>query len=229
MPDTTVIVTYASYACYLALAAVALWGAFCTIMVWRRVALIRFRGEDEQTDFLNKFDEHVAANDLEGAEQLCKEDPRAVPQLAALAIANRKLGYAKIRSLLVDRFQRDVLADLEHRLSWVYTMIKSAPMMGLFGTVLGMIGAFGQLATSDKVTPTALAGDIQVALNTTALGLAIAIPLIICTNSINVRIRKLEELVGYGLARVLEDFKQLSHAAPPESKKQVQTAAAGRN
>ncbi|MBU4398137.1 MAG: MotA/TolQ/ExbB proton channel family protein, partial [Planctomycetes bacterium] len=92
-------------------------------------------------------------------------------------------------------------------------------MVGLSGTVLGMMGAFGKLGASDKVSPTALASDIMLALTTTALGLTIAIPLIICTNSINVRIRKLEELVGYGLARVLEGIKQaLTTATASEEK-----------
>ena len=204
----TTVVLYTGNACYGALVLMALWGAFCTIIVWRRVGYCRFRNEEEQTDFLNKFEEHMAAKDYDAVIQFCSEDPRAVPQLAAFAIENRKLGYAKIRSMLVDRFQRDVLAEMDHWLSWVYTMIKSAPMAGLYGTVLGMMGAFGQLAESDKVSPTALAGNIMLALITTAMGLTIAIPLIISTNSINVRIRKLEELVGYGLARIVETIKQ---------------------
>lgn len=208
MPDITVVVTYAGNACYVALALMALWGAFCTIMVWRRVGHFRFRSEEEQNEFLAKFDESMASKEYEATVQFCSEDPRAVPQLAALAVENRKLGYGKIRSILVDRFQRDVLGEMEHWLSWVYTMIKSAPMAGLYGTVLGMMGAFGQLSKSDQVSPTALAGNIMVALTTTALGLTIAIPLIISTNSIQLRIRKLEELVGYGLARILETIKQ---------------------
>jgi len=138
-----------------------------------------------------------------------------MPQLALLAIANRNIGYAKIRSLLADRFQRDVLSDLEHRLSWVYTVIKSAPMVGLLGTVVGMMGAFSKLASSENVEPTALADDISLALITTACGLAIAIPLVICTASINVRIRKMEDLVGSGLTRFLETFKAaLRHVSP---------------
>ncbi len=207
--DITTVVTFAGNACYGALALVALWGAFCSILVWRRIAQIRFRNEEEQNEFLNKFEEQLAAKDFEAVGQLCENDPRAVPQLAALAVANRSLGYAKVRSLLVDRFQRDVLAELEYRLSWVYTMTKSAPMLGLYGTVLGMMGAFGKLGASEKVTPMQLANDISLALITTALGLTIAIPLILCTNSINVRIRKLEELVGYGVARIMESFKQI--------------------
>jgi len=207
--DITTIVQFAGNACYGALALVALWGAFCTILVWRRVAQIRFRSEQEQNDFLTNLEEQLAANDLEAATQLCEDDPRAVPQLTSLAIANRNLSLPKLRALLIDRFQRDVLAELEHRLSWVYTMTKSAPMMGLYGTVLGMMGAFGKLAATEKVSPMQLAGDISFALMTTAMGLTIAIPLMVCTNSINVRIRKLEDLVGYGLVRVLESMKHL--------------------
>ncbi len=214
--DISTIVQFAGNACYGALALVALWGAFCTILVWRRVGQIRFRNEQEQADFLGKLDEQLAAGDLDAATQLCHGDPRAVPQLTALAIANRNLGYTKIRALLIDRFQRDVLAELEYRLSWVYTMIKSAPMLGLYGTVLGMMGAFGKLGATEKVSPMQLASDISLALITTAIGLTIAIPLILCTNSINVRIRKLEDLVGYGLARVLESMKHVLAAATEE-------------
>ena len=113
-----------------------------------------------------------------------------------------------------DRFQRDVLAELEHRLSWVYTVIKSAPMLGLFGTVLGMMGAFSKLASKENVDPTALADDISLALITTALGLAIAIPLVLSTASINVRIRKMEDLVGAGLTRFMESFRAAMTRGP---------------
>ena len=100
-----------------------------------------------------------------------------------------------------------MLADLEYRLSWVNTVIKSAPMVGLLGTVIGMRGAFRTLATQESVDPTLLADDINVALRTTACGLAIAIPLIMLMNSVTVRIRKMEDLVGAGLTRFLEIFK----------------------
>lgn len=205
--DMSTAVTFMGNACYGALALVALWGAFCVILVWRRVAEIRFRNEQEESEFLKRLDETLTARDFEGATKLCQDDPRAVPQLVALAIANRDIGFGKIRSLLVDRFQRDVLADLEYRVSWIYTMTKSAPMLGLYGTVLGMMGAFNQLYAGQKVDPTQLAGNISLALVTTAIGLTIAIPLIICTASINVRIRKLEDLVGYALTRFLESFR----------------------
>jgi biopolymer transport protein ExbB/TolQ len=184
-------------------------------MVWRRVGQTRFRSEQEQAEFLDSVDQTLGKGDFEGALELCDGDSRAMPQLVTLAVVNRKIGYTKIRSLLADRFQRDVLSDLEYRLSWVYTVIKSAPMVGLLGTVVGMMGAFSKLAASEQVEASSLADDISLALITTACGLAIAIPLVLCTASINVRIRKMEDLVGSGLTRFLESFRAAVKSVSP--------------
>ena len=205
--DPTVVTQVAAYVIYAALAAIALWGAFCVVIVWRRVAQTRFRSEQEQAEFLDTLEQTLDGGDFDAAIELCDGDSRAMPQLVTLALANRNVGYAKIRTLLADRFQRDVLSDLEYRLSWVYTVIKSAPMVGLLGTVVGMMGAFAKLGQTEQVSPDKLATDIYLALITTACGLAIAIPLVLSTASINVRIRKMEDLVGSGLTRFLESFR----------------------
>jgi biopolymer transport protein ExbB/TolQ len=63
------------------------------------------------------------------------------------------------------------------------------------------------LAAAENVKPDVLAEDISVALITTASGLAIAIPLVISMASINVRIRKMEDLAISGLTRVLESLR----------------------
>jgi biopolymer transport protein ExbB/TolQ len=132
-----------------------------------------------------------------------------------------------LRHLLADHFQRDVLSDLEYRLSWVDTVIKSAPMIGLLGTVVGMIGAFGAISTAGKkVDPTIFADDIHTALYTTAAGLSIAIPLVLCKASINVRIRKLQDLVGLGLTRFMDGMKEaLLRDAPPADSQPHETVA----
>ncbi len=210
---------YVGIAIYCALALIALWGAFCVIIVWRRVAQTRFRDEDEQDAFLDQLDEKLEAGDFEASVEFCDDDDRAMSQLALLAVVNREAGYSKVRTLVADRFQRDVLSDLEYRLSWVYTVIKSAPMVGLLGTVIGMMGAFAKLASGDKVEPAQLADDISFALVTTACGLAIAIPLVLATASINVRIRKMEDLVSAGLTRFLESFKTVLQNTASKEKK----------
>ena len=193
---------------YLVLFLIALWGAFCVVVVWMRVASKRFRNETDQTEFLDELDSTLARSDFKAAIALCDGDQRAMPQLILLAIENRKIGYSNVRQLVVDRFQNDVLADLEHRLSWVNTVIKSAPMIGLLGTVIGMMGAFGKLAGAESVKAELLAGNIMVALITTACGLSIAIPLVLCVASINIRINKMESLVAYGLDRFFATFRK---------------------
>lgn len=205
--DVSDLTRIAAVAIYFVLAVIALWGAFCVIMVWLRVAQKRFKSEHEQNGFLNELHQPLVEGDFESAALVCQGDSRAISQLALVAIHSRTEGYARVRHLLQDRFQRDVLSDLEQRLSWVNTVIKSAPMVGLLGTVVGMMGAFGKLAGKQNVNPDQLAGDIMVALITTACGLAIAIPLVLCTASINIRIRRLEDLVSAGMAQFLESFR----------------------
>jgi len=206
--DITAVTQIVGWIIYGALALIALWGAFCVIIVWRRVAQTRFRNEEEQDAFLDRIDDCLTADDFQGAADLCNDDDRAMPQLALLAVTNRNIGYAKIRALITDRFQRDVLSDLEHRLSWIYTVIKSAPMVGLLGTVMGMMGAFSKLAKpGQSPNPTQMADDISLALISTACGLAIAIPLVLASANVNVRIRKMEDLISVGMTRFLESFK----------------------
>jgi biopolymer transport protein ExbB/TolQ len=207
-----------SNATYGALAAAALWGIYCIVAVWTRVGQKRFKSEEEQDAFMDDVEQMLVAGDFEGTLGYCDGDPRAIPQMVELAVANRGLGLKRARQVMMDRFQRDVMSDLEYRLSWVGTVIKSAPMIGLFGTVFGMMGAFKTLATAETVEPSALAGDIQVALVTTASGLAIAIPLMILVATVNIRIAKMEDLVGAGLTRFFEAFKIGLLKSPPSAK-----------
>ena len=202
-----VLYTSLGYAIYTLLALLALWGAFCVIMVWRRVAQTRFANEYEQDEFLGELEQTLASKDYVAAAELCDGDRRAMPQLALFAVNNRELGYSKLRNQIAERYQRDVMADIEHRQSWVATVVKSAPMIGLLGTVIGMMGAFANLSSSEKVDTIKMAEDIQFALITTACGLAIAIPLVLCTASINIRLSKMEDLISTGLGRLLDNFK----------------------
>ena len=204
--------TIIGYVTYVALGLIALWGGFNVVLAWRRVAQVRFRDELDQDEFLDELDRNLLNGQINEAIELCEDDRRAMPQLALLAIELRELDFPRLRRRLTERFQQDVLADLEHRLSWVATVIKSAPMIGLFGTVIGMMGAFADLSSGSKVDPARMAENIMFALITTALGLSIAVPLLISNASINVRIRKTEDLVASGLARLLDTMKTVNDA-----------------
>jgi len=201
--------TYAGNSVYFFQSILAFVGAYALIMVWRRVGNTSFDDEDEQDEFLSEFEQALYARNYDAAAALCEGDRRTMPQLALFALMNRDLGYAKLRGRVGERFQQDVMSDIEHRLSWVATAIKTAPMLGLLGTVMGMMGAFAKLGGSEKVDPTAMATDIQFALITTAVGLAIAVPLMVGLASVNINIRKMEDLTGLGLSRLFDGLKSL--------------------
>jgi biopolymer transport protein ExbB len=202
------------YAIYTSMGIVAAWGAYCLIVVSYRVREKKFASDATQGEFLQALEQPLAQGDFRSASDICTDDPRALCQLSQLAIDNRSLGFNKVRQLAQDRFQRDVLSDIDHRISWVNTVIKSAPMLGLLGTVLGMMGAFGKLAESSQVEASKLAEDIMFALITTALGLAIAIPLVLAVNSINIQIKKMEEMVAEGLNFFFEMLREATIRFP---------------
>ncbi len=184
------------------------------MIVWTRVNHKRFKSEEAQDVFMDDVEQMLTQGDFEGVIEYCDGDGRAVPQIVEMAVNNRQLGYKKARSFVLDRFQRDVMNDLEYRLSWVSTVIKAAPMIGLFGTVFGMMGAFKTLATAESVEPSALARDINIALYTTACGLAIAIPLMILVANVNIRIAKMQDLVGAGLSRFMATYRAVLDRLP---------------
>src|SRR5262245_41013983 len=193
--------------CYGLLALNFFWGLYHIILGFRRLKQLTFRNFDEQQEFLDELLPLLSEGQFDSAEELVAEDPRALAQLTHMAVANRNLTADQLRQLVGEVVQRDVMADLEYRTSWVATVIKSGPLLGLMGTVLGMMAAFGRIGTGEKVQPSQIADEISVALICTAMGLATAIPFNFLLASLNIRMRRLQESLASGLVQVLEHFK----------------------
>ncbi|MGL4514838.1 MAG: MotA/TolQ/ExbB proton channel family protein [Lacipirellulaceae bacterium] len=190
--------------CYGLLAINFLWGLYNLVLGFRRVKELSFRNYDAQVLFVDEALPKLEKGDFDGVEEMCLDDARALPQLTSIAIANRDLGSEQVRQIVTEVVQHDILRDLEHRTSWIATVIKSGPLLGLFGTVLGMMAAFGRIGTGEKVQPSQIADEISVALICTAMGLATAIPFNFLLAGLNARIRNLQESLGAGLVRLLE-------------------------
>ena len=195
-------------ACYGLLAINFFWGLYHVIMGFRQVKRFSFKTRQQQTEFLGTLLEKIDMGKYDDAAQMCEDDDRALPQLAYVAIQNRGLGFEPMRQSVAEVLQRDVIGELEYRTSWIATVIKSGPLLGLFGTVLGMMAAFGRIGTGEKTTPATIAAEISIALICTAMGLATAIPFNFFLASINVRIRKLQDSLGAGMVRLLDTFKR---------------------
>mgnify|MGYP002622949080 FL=1 len=208
----TPILNVLGYGIYISLALVALYGAFLVVLLLRRTSQKRFPSQSSAGEFLDELRQLLQSSQFEAAAALCDSPrywSRATCQLALVALANRQRTGQTLRRILAEKFEHDVLADLEYRMSWINTIVKSAPMLGLLGTVVGMINAFGKIAAMQQSggDPSQLAGEISFALFTTAAGLTVAIPLVLAGAAIQVRIGKLQDSVQAQLGVVLDELE----------------------
>jgi biopolymer transport protein ExbB/TolQ len=194
-------------ACYIFLALNFVWGLYNIVMGFRRLKELNFTDHEEQAEFVDEVIQNLQAGRYDAVDELCNDDGRALPQLTQLAVANRGLGYDQLRQVVTEVLQRDVMADLEYRTNWVATVIKCGPLLGLFGTVLGMMAAFGRIGSGEQVEPYMIAKEISIALICTAMGLATAIPFNFILASLATRVRNFQDALGAGLMRVLDFLK----------------------
>lgn len=88
------------------------------------------------------------------------------------------------------------LAELKKGLATVKVLAAIAPLMGLLGTVTGMIGTFQAITLFGTGDPKLMAGGISQALITTVLGLVVAIPLLLCSNMLSSRTQQISKVIG---------------------------------
>jgi len=213
MLNYTQILDIAGNLIYLVLGLSALAGIFLVILLLIRVKQKRFSNLEAEQDFITAIREYLTNRDLEGLTSYCDQPSlwdKAAPQLVMTAIADPQPPQ-RMRQVLSEKFEREILADIEYRSQWVSTIVKSAPMLGLLGTVIGMINAFAKIATMKQtgMDPTVLASDISFALFTTAMGLSVAIPLVIAGAAINIRVGKLQDSVQQSIGDFLATWESL--------------------
>jgi biopolymer transport protein ExbB len=206
--NTNVLAQRLGDACYVFLALNFLWGFYCVVLGMRRVGKISFRTWDLQDDFMATIMPHLKAGQYDAAVEMCEGDPRALPRLAKVAISHRDIGYEPMRQLVSEVLQRDILGSLDRITGWIATVIKSGPLLGLFGTVLGMMAAFGRIGTGLTVKPSQIADEISIALICTAMGLATAIPFNYLLNNLNARVGRLRDSLTAGLVRILDSLQK---------------------
>jgi biopolymer transport protein ExbB len=117
----------------------------------------------------------VKNNDFIEAEKICTGYISPITRITGELVLNRSAGYEHLESICENVGSREArrLSVYQEILS---TVISLAPLLGLLGTVLGMIKLFGVLSGGGIGDPQALSGGIAEALLTTAAGLSVAIP-----------------------------------------------------
>jgi biopolymer transport protein ExbB len=135
---------------------------------------------------VEKILERVEHHDLDGAIRIGNDKPDFVARVLTFALAHRAESFSsavlRAANLELKKFNRG-LAVLD-------TIITLAPLLGLLGTVTGMIHAFGLLGGRELDAPEAITGGIAQALIATAFGLSIAITALIPFNYLNARLEE---------------------------------------
>lgn len=143
--------------------------------------------------------------DFVHAEQLSKTYPGPFANIMLVGLENRRLESAEITQFLEAQGQYEV-RYLEKGLSILETIAGSAPLMGLLGTVFGIIKVFDKIKEIGLNDPGAFSGGISEALVTTAVGLVIGITVLIFHNLLSKRaeniIAEIERIATHLVQRV---------------------------
>lgn len=114
-----------------------------------------------------------------GGEQLRKlRESSALGRILAAGLANAHHGREVMKDS-IEEAAAQVIHDLERYLNTLGTIAAIAPLLGLLGTVVGMIKVFSEIMVQGTGNASALAGGISEALITTAAGLSVAIPALV--------------------------------------------------
>jgi biopolymer transport protein ExbB len=146
---------------------------------------------------------------------LCDDTPGPAAHVLRAAILSYEQGEADLEKAVEDAEMGEI-PRLEARLNILATVAYIAPLLGLLGTVLGMIGVFSKISAKGAfVNATDLAADIGMALYTTAAGLCVAIPCFVAYNYLLSRVEAIVLDMEKGASEIISYFRNRHPAKAP--------------
>lgn len=183
---------------------VGFWG-FCLILsTWLDLGF-RLKGKRGFAGAFEAVRARLAAGDADGATRIAAGTPRLVREGLSLAVANRSLPEPAMRQLLAERLSLS-LFRLERHLPLVRVMGASAPLLGLLGTVSGLIHTFKVMTEYGNGNAVLLAHGISEALIATQTGLLLAIVLLLLGQRLEGRVQWLQSEVEHGVSMLLNQI-----------------------
>lgn len=158
-----------------------------------------------------KLDEAIKIADRYNKSHLAKVVVAGLQEFKAHQMSSEIPGEeieASKRAL--ERAEAIVHAELKRGVSGLASIGSTAPFVGLFGTVFGIMNAFGSIATSKSTGIGAVAGGISEALITTAVGLFVAIPAVLVFNYFTGRIEAFDVEMGNSSSELIDYFLKRS-------------------
>jgi len=149
-------------------------------------AWVLFRRRGRLSRLRDLADDAIRGDDA--ALTALKEDGTAPAEILAEVITRRGMSPEALQEV-TDGLMTEQRALLARRLDFFATVGSSAPFIGLFGTVLGIVKAFADLSVAETTGPQVVMGGISEALVATAVGLGVAIPAVVLFNVFKGRVR----------------------------------------
>lgn len=124
--------------------------------------------------FVSRIEEILKTKGVDAAKEESKNTKGPIASIYYQGLDRVNEGIDKVEAS-VQAYGSVQMGQLEKGMVWISLFIALAPMLGFLGTVVGMIGAFDDIAKAGDISPTIVAGGIKVALLTTVAGLIVAI------------------------------------------------------
>lgn len=161
-------------------------------------------------ELIDGFEEKLNEKKFQEAYDVARGDESVLGQVLSAGLAKLSKGYDKAIEGMQEVGEEESM-KLEHRLGYMALIGNLAPMVGLLGTVQGMISSFQVIALGGSTPkPSELAAGISTALFTTLVGLLIAIPAIAAYNILRNRVARLLLEVGVTSENLMSRFEDFN-------------------
>jgi len=151
---------------------------------------------------MERFGEFMAANDVDGARAYLRANKGLVSQQLQDALEHPDWSEHHLRVIMTERLSAK-LVELDKGMHLAGVMATTAPLLGLLGTVAGMVSTFQVLTTFGNSNPLLLADGISEALIATQSGLLVAIPLMLMQHRIEDRSLWVRKQLEHGMTIIL--------------------------
>ncbi len=176
-------------------------------------------------EFTQAFEGYVKEKKFKEAFELAKKDESFVGKLVSTGLQRLSTGYQDAIGAMEELGEEESM-KFEHRLSYLALIGNIATLVGLLGTVWGMVASFMVIASSDVAPkPSVLAQGVSQALVTTVLGLLQAIPAIVFFTVFKNRVARLTLEVGVTSEQLMQPFKAVAVRKPDAAQQPAQPAA----
>jgi len=177
-------------------------GLIALTVIFERLFIFQKRYKSS-ADLVTKVMERVRAGKYQDADQLCRQ--QQTPIASVLSIGIEHFGNPVEEMEIAMKNQAEAwIPLLEKRIEVIDTVITAAPLMGLLGTITGMMASFQVLSEKGVNEPNAITGGVAEALIATATGLVIALVCLTAYNYLSTQIKVFIYQVESAASRLVE-------------------------